>query len=701
MHTTIGKTLFRGIGAALLTTTLASCGGSFTTVTAGGGGGPTSSTPSYQMGNGSGATGFQAGKISIATSSLSAGGSTTLTVSIVDANSANALVTSIPTSIAFTSTCANNGSGPPLATLTTPVVTSGGQATSTYTAQGCVGNDNITATAVVAGNTLSATGSVTVAAPVPVPEMGNGFGNAFVNQALAAQVTSLSAGGSTTLTANIVDANNGKIPYNQAVTVNFISQCISAGQATITSPVSTSNGTATATYTAKGCSGNDVVTASATAGTASLTATVTLTIQPPTLGSINFVSASPTSIALKGMGGAGQQETSAVVFVVKDSTGGVIANKTVNFTLSTSVGGISLSPTTVQSDANGLAQTNVQSGTVATPVSVTATVAGTSNPVIQTTSGQLTIHSGIPTQLSFSAGPAKLNVQAFNHDGVTDAITVFLADRFGNPVPDGTPVTFVDRGPGAGGSVGPSCSTVNGTCTVNWTSQNPRPTTTALSKVGRAHILVYAVGEESFLDNNGDGVFDTGDTFTDIGEIFSDSQETGTYASGETFFDFDQNNTYTFADNKWEGVNCQDPTRCGTASSTGVGKDICIVMSTDGAIISTTPQGGGTFTNGQSTTLTVGTGKDITFSVTDANGNAPTSGTTVALVQSNVANVTITAVGLPSTLADFGCGAGAITFSVHVAPTAGATSPPVGALQLTVTTPGPATISGGAVVNLQ
>jgi len=449
--------------------------------------------------------------------------------------------------------------------------------------------------------------------------IGSGSSGTFAAGVLSIAVANLSAGGSTSVTATLVDKNNNNSLYSTDTPVTFTSTCVSSNLATLTSPVSTgSTGTAVSTYVAKGCNGTDTVTATATVNSVQLTATATLTVKPAVLGSIQFQSATPTDITLKGMGGAGQSETSTVIFKVFDSTGGIAVGKTVSFTLSTSVGGIALQPASAKSDANGNVQTVVQSGTVPTPVSVTATVQGPSGP-ISTGSGQLTIHSGIPAQNAFSLAVATHNIESFNTVGVIDKVSVQLGDRFNNPVPDGTPINFHTEG----GLIDPSCTTVNGVCTVDWKSGNPQPVN------GRVTIMAYAVGEESFTDNNGNGVFDNGDSFVDLAEIFEDNNENGSYNSGEFYYDFDLSNTHTAADGVWEGINCKDSTgRCGTRTTTGVGSNNLIIMSTFFANINVSAAA--CITAGVITAPCA-----FTVTITDGNGNPMAAGTTFTIATTN------------------------------------------------------------------
>src|SRR5579863_8815537 len=103
--------------------------------------------------------------------------------------------------------------------------------------------------------------------------MGNGSGSAFQHGVIGVTSSSLSAGGTTSLSVTIVD-QTGTLFTTAPVTVTFNSPCIAKGLAVIAASapsipgntadtVTTTSGNATATYTAKGCSPSDVVTATA------------------------------------------------------------------------------------------------------------------------------------------------------------------------------------------------------------------------------------------------------------------------------------------------------------------------------------------------------------------------------------------------------------------------------------------------------
>ncbi len=162
--------------------------------------------------------------------------------------------------------------------------------------------------------------------------MGNGSGSSFQSGMIGLSSANVSAGGTTSLTITVVD-QNGVLYTAAPVIVSYSSTCISNGVAAIApsgtstagttaDTVTSSTGTIDATYTAKGCSGADVITATAAVGSANLTATGTVTVAAAAIGSIQFETATPPSIGLKG---TGLHETSTVIFKVVDATGGTAA----------------------------------------------------------------------------------------------------------------------------------------------------------------------------------------------------------------------------------------------------------------------------------------------------------------------------------------------------------------------------------------
>lgn len=531
---------------------------------------------------------------------------------------------------------------------------------------------------VVSAALMSCGGSNTITSPggggggggTIIVTMGSGIPPAFSAGTIAIAVPSLSAGGGTSLTVSLVTADSSL--YLESTSITFSSACIAQGLATAPA-VSTATGVATTTYSAMGCSGADVITASAVAEGRAISATGTVTVAAAVVGSIQFISATPQKIGLKGTGGVGLPESSTVVFRVVDSTGGPVAGTAVTFALDTTVGGITRTPSAAVSGADGRVQTVVQSGTVATSVRVSATISALG---IGTQSSQLVITTGLPDNDSASLSVTCNNIEGFDIDGTQVDATIRLSDRYNNPVPDGTSVAFTTEG----GSVLGSCSTTttntqSGLCSVTWTSSNPRPVD------GRSTILATAIGEESFIDVNSNGVFDGADSLTrvdpndlDLPEAFRDDDEDATYDPGEFFLDFNNDQLYSPADGKFNGLLCVAPgsltVDCSTDQKVTVRASNLIIMSGSTAKISDTT-GGNNYTPVPSV---LAGGGAITFTIGDFRGQPMPAGTTVkaeasaGLTLGNPKSYTVpcTTASVPSQYTFNVTGAGILTLTVEV-----------------------------------
>jgi hypothetical protein len=523
-----------------------------------------------------------------ATGSIATDRSGTLVATVKDANGnavANALVS-------FASTDKSAVLTPSTGTA---VSDANGKASIGIAAGTTAGAFSATASATVGSNTASATFNYTVS---------------LLQLTLSAPVispTTLAAGGTASLTATVL---NGSTPYAPAQVVTFSSPCVTAGKARIASPVTTVSGVATTSYTDLGCGGVDPVTASFVANGVTLSSSASLTVQTATAGQLVFVSALPQNISLKGTGGAGRQESSTVTFKVLDRNGNPVSGQAVNFTLNTTAGGLSLNPASATTGAGGLVTTTVASGTVNTPVRVTAALPGTS---LSTLSDQLVVSTGVPDQNSFSLSAVTKNVEGGQYNGCADPsgtiVTARLADHFHNPAPDGTAVSFTAEG----GSIDASCLTgltsttltdgtvitqkgTPGECTVRFCSGNPRQTD------GRITVLAYALGEESFVDSNGNNRYDAGEPFTDLGDPFrndravTDANANGiddvwksgnaTRASGEQYIDSNGDGNWNASgDGVYNGVLRAVPNTA-INSTVHVRQSMVMVMSNSGAAIS-------------------------------------------------------------------------------------------------------------------
>ncbi|WP_165742944.1 Ig-like domain-containing protein [Pseudoalteromonas sp. Z9A6] len=415
----------------------------------------------------------------------------------------------------------------------------------------------------------------------------------------------LLAAGATAL-VSIEITKDGEL-YTTPLTVEFTSGCVSSEQASIDETVTSIGGFARSTYRPLTCVGGDIITATVITGGDTVSANTTINVSPANIGFLQFIDVTEPVIALKGTGGADRTEISEVTFKLVDSNGNDLASRTVNFELSTAVGGITLGTASAITNARGEVKTSVLSGSIATPVRVIASSeeeVGGNTVIVTAPSDILVVSTGIADQNSFSLSRSIFNPHALNVDGNTVAVNARLADHFNNPVPDGTAVTFITEG----GVIEPSCTTTNGACSVTWTSSNPRPFTDSMYENtiaqkcdgglpcplgilnndltidlplgGRATVHAYAIGEETFSDLNGNGYFDSEDFFDDlfdIPEAFIDNNEDGTFGGKdcsdgtdpcsrdnstgdefEEFVDFDGNGSWTTQNGLYNGLLCRE-----------------------------------------------------------------------------------------------------------------------------------------------
>lgn len=385
------------------------------------------------------------------------------------------------------------------------------------TSAGSSGADQVVAKATVNGTALQAT---------------QGFQLTANNVALASFVSdigtgTLSAYGQSNLTATISGAVSGT-----TVNVAVSSACVAKGKATLTpATVSTTTGIAIFTYRDNGCGATDTadsLQASITGTTAN--APLAINLASPTAGSITFISANPPTIFLKG---SGLTETATVLFRVLDGAGNGLPNQSVDLDATTLAGGLTIDgvngplPAPKLTDSLGNVSVIVNSGTVPTPVRVRATLTG---GTITTVSSSLAIAVGRPSQLNFSLSQQTFNIEAANRDGIPNTYSIIASDRLGNPVPAGTAINFVTEG----GQIEAAKFTtlVNGLAraSANFISSSPRPADM------RVTVLAYALGEESFLDTDGNNVWNGSEPFQDLGNVYLDRLFNGQYESAEDQF---------------------------------------------------------------------------------------------------------------------------------------------------------------------
>lgn len=345
---------------------------------------------------------------------------------------------------------------------------------------------------------------------------------------------SLESGTSTNITLKTQDAIT-KVNQNN-VTVNFNATCGTFEPATI---VSSNQGDVTTSYKSidaagKLCEGEQTITAT---GSNIPESKVKVNIAAIEANSIVY-----TSDTVKlGINSSGSASSGQVEFTLY-SNGVPAANKDVQIELLRAPEDLSFislgnqNIKTVKSDPNGKVVVTLYPGDKPGPVEIKATLV--SNLNVFALSKNVAVSTGRATQDGFSLSVSK-NALQNRVDGDSAAINVMLRDRNGNPVPNGTVVSFVSEG----GVVTPNCSTADGRCSVTLSVQNPRPLD------NRVTVLAYVEGDKSYIDKNGDNLYTAGvDALTDIlgnntniGDFFRDDNEDEAYNSNNGEFVYRRN----------------------------------------------------------------------------------------------------------------------------------------------------------------
>lgn len=341
-------------------------------------------------------------------------------------------------------------------------------------------------------------------------DVGSGSMNAYGNQAITATVTA-----------------DGKALTDTPATVAFSASC---GNIAPLSSQTNNAGIASTTYIADklSCAGTTITISAAIEGSAKNT-TRTITVTPALATNLLFTDATPKVIYLSGSTGATQ---SKVTFKVVDAQSNSLLNQSIKLSLTNAGPGVSFNtvgntaPVTLTTDNNGQVSVPVFSGTVPTTAQVKAELAVNSN--VYTNSNTLTVASGAPVQRALSLALETLSVEGFDIDGIETKVTLSMADRQGNPVPDGTAVNFTAS---SGVMIPATCYVSDGAsrCTVTWRSSGTRPNN------GKVAIFAQVIGEEDFTDTNGNNIFDANEVFTDLGNAYRDNNFSGTWDLGEFY----------------------------------------------------------------------------------------------------------------------------------------------------------------------
>ena len=338
---------------------------------------------------------------------------------------------------------------------------------------------------------------------------------------VALSSTNLNSGASTNITLRTKDAVNNV--FQNDIAVDFNTSC---GTFDATNVSSSNQGNITAVYTAIDANGN------LCAGSQTISITPTNTPANRQVVTVNIAAVEASSIVYTttenvqlGASGSGSSSSGQIEFTVF-ANGRPAANQRVEISRSFAPSDFSFvtlnnrTPKIVTSDSQGRVVVNVYPGALPGPVEIKAALV--SNRNIFALSKSVSIATGRATQKGFSLSTSK-NVLANGVDGDVSTITARLVDRVGNPVPDGTVVSFISEG----GRVTPNCATIKGICSVEFSTQNPRPVD------NRVSIVAFVEGDKSYRDTNGDNLYTASvdALIENIGDFFRDDNENNQYDS--------------------------------------------------------------------------------------------------------------------------------------------------------------------------
>lgn len=336
----------------------------------------------------------------------------------------------------------------------------------------------------------------------------------------------LASGASTIVTLETQDKST-KVHQND-VSINFSTTCGTFDNATV---VSANQGNVKTTYKAidaKGnlCEGEQTIIASS-ANNPKVTKNITVKIAKIEANSVVYTTNQKIQLGIRDSGSSKSGEIEFTVF----SNGVPAANQDIEISKQYAPEDFSFdklgnkNPTIIKSDAKGKVRVTLYPGAKPGPVEMKAVLK--SNIKIFALSKDVAVATGRATQNGFSLSTDK-NSLSNGVEGDQARVTARLVDKVGNPVPDGTVVSFITEG----GSITPNCETAKGICSVVLTTQNPRPLD------NRVTVLAYVEGDKHYIDTDGDNQYTVGkDTLSNnIGDFFRDDNENGIFDIGEFIY---------------------------------------------------------------------------------------------------------------------------------------------------------------------
>ncbi len=499
--------------------------------------------PAIRMGYTGGA--FTPGVVGIGVSPLSPGGTTGLTVNMVDANGA---AFTVPITVSFASNCSAVGKS----TIDASVATINGQAVVTYQANGCVGADTVVATASFGGSSFRAQANLTVNADTA--------GSIEFLSATPALIAIMGTGGvglsETSTVLFKVKSTQGLPVANQLVSFALNT---SVGGLLVAPTSGYTNGSGEiGTVVRSGAVATGVrVTATAVAGGLTLTSQssqLTVSTGIPDQNSTGIAASvhNPEAFNFDG-------ETVNISARLADHFNNPVPDGTALYF--TAEGGAIESSCLTD---NGACSVTWRSQ-VPRPVDHRATI-------LMTTVGNESFFDEDGNG-SYSNGDGEPYNDA-NANGVLDEP---FTDTNGNSLFD---EPFTDTNVNGGYDFGEPFADYNHSGYYDGAGNNPAGETTFTDRNG--NFIYDGAGTrpagEAYTDANGSTTFN-GPGFADLAEAFLDKNENGVRDQGEPYFDFNNNGQYDVRDGAYGGALCTHTTLCAAQNTVHVRNSIVIVMS--------------------------------------------------------------------------------------------------------------------------
>jgi parallel beta-helix repeat protein len=431
-------------------------------------------------------------------------------------------------------------------------------------------------------NSLSATALVTFTPGAPF------------TLTLTAVPATLPVGNSSTLTATATDQFGN--PVADGTTISFTTSLGSVSPVTAT----TVGGVVTATLTSTVAG---VATVTATVNSLSATAQVTFTAGAPFTLTLTAV---PTTLPVG--------NSSTLTATATDQFGNPVADgTTISFT--TSLGGVSpVTATTVG---------GVATATLSSTVAGVATVTATLNSLSAT--AQVTFTPGAPFTLTLTAVPATLPV------GNSSTLTATATDQFGNPVADGTTISFTTS-LGTLSSATATTSGGNASATLNSTLPGVATVTATVGSLNATTLVTFTAGAPFTL------------TLTAVpATLLVGNSSTLTATATDQFGNPVADGTTISFTTSLGGVSPVTATTVGGVATATLNSTVAGVATVTATLNSLSATAQVTFTAGAPftltltavpTTLPVGNSSTLTATATDQFGNPVADGTTISFTTS-------------------------------------------------------------------